>query len=92
MKFTDSVENELIPGDIVRMYHFAGARNRKFYTYKRFIGYIENNGMIAARYQSLDDEEHFFSDVGNKLKNDILVVQRARNHDKDLKKNQKMRD
>ena len=91
--FTDSVGNALKPGDIIRMYHFTGARNRKYYMYKRFLGYKEKNGTTFAIYQSLTDEGHGFTDARNKLKNSLLVVERAApNHLEDLKKNPKMRD
>jgi hypothetical protein len=92
MTFTDSAGNEFIPGDIVRMFHFTGARKRKHYMYKRFLRYVERYEVTVLLYQSLDDENHYFTDFGNKLQSDMLIVQRAKYHEKDLKKNPKMRD
>ena len=91
--FYDSVGNDLRDGDIVRMYHFTGARNRRHFMYKRFAGYHKSNkGDVYGKWHSLDDKDHWFADHSNQFKNITVVVQRKKYHEENLKRSSKWRD
>ena len=91
MKFYDSVGNELKPGDIVRMYHFTGARGKRHYMYKRFVGYDVMAFGTYGVYEHLDNSGTFRS-FDNKYKDKIVIVQRAKYDEKELKRNKRLSD
>ena len=91
--FYDSMGNELIKGDIVRMYHFTGTRNRRHFMYKRFTGYCTSHkGNQYGTWQSLDEPEHNFVEYDNKFKDIIIIVQRNKFHKETLIKSKTLRD
>lgn len=92
----DSVGNELKAGDIVRMYHFTGARGKRHYMYKRFVDYEQHilHGFQTKYYGVFEhlDGSGTFRSHGNEYKDRIVIVQRAKYEDKELKRNLKLRD
>jgi len=91
--YYDSCGNKLLDGDIVRMYHFTGARNRKHYMYKRFTGYCKSpTGEIYGTWESLGNKSHNFVEYDNNFKEIIVVVQRAEYRGENLRRSKKWRD
>ncbi len=89
--FYDSVGNELKPGDIIRMFHFVGARKRKHYMYKKFIGYETYNKVTIGIFNHLDGDGGFRS-RDNEYQNKIVVVQRAKYEQANLRRSKILRD
>ena len=89
--FYDSVGNELKPGDLIRMYHFTGAQNRKHYMYKRFLKYVKGKKDTFGVFEHLDNEGTFRAKQDH-VKDNIVVVQRSKFEHKNLKRNRSLRD
>lgn len=77
----DKTGREIKPGDIVKVYHFTGARRKRYYMYKQALGisrYLPS-GTAVMKFSHLNMDDSFngsYEDYGPKLK-DYEIVQGA---------------
>lgn len=106
LKIVDRAGNQLLEGDILRWFHFVGARSKKHYMYKK-AGAINgvstridhlDQGPEVDRYFTLHSqvEEAVIKDEEVMMITDALIVQRMKFHNDrkldDLKRCKDFRD
>jgi len=94
VNIVDSVGNEVLTGDIVRMFHYQTGR-KKYYMYKRVRDFEQIGQTFYVVFDHLNDNGQFRR-LAHKQYNDIVIVQRAKFHNNprldELKRNPKMKD
>lgn len=75
----DKTGREIVRGDIVKVYHFTGARRKRYYMYKQSLGITRHlpSGIAVMGFSHLDMNDGFdgwYEDYGPML-SDYEIVQ-----------------
>jgi hypothetical protein len=72
MKATDKNGREIMPGDVLKLFHFTGARNKKHFMYK-FVEDMSNHYLLIS---NLDRRKStYLMPLDGKQHDDIEIVQ-----------------
>lgn len=62
----DKYGREIVIGDIVKVYHFTGARRKRYYMYKQALGvktWASGLGRMMFSHLDFDAEPHYYEDL-----------------------------
>ncbi len=76
MNLRDKTGRQIELGDVLKVYHFTGARRKRYFMYKQALGTRTINGTDYAVMDHLDmNAEHYLECCDGRTLNDYEIVQ-----------------
>ncbi len=74
--FYDKNRRPIMRGDIIKLFHFIGARRKKYYMYKQAIDYVHRGGRewLECGHLALDSAETFFLSCSESEANQSIEI------------------
>jgi hypothetical protein len=76
MNLRDKTGRQIERGDVLKIYHYTGARRQRYYMYKQVMGTRSINGTEYAVLDHLDlDTQHYLECCDGRILRDYEIVQ-----------------
>ena len=83
----DKYGREIMRGDIVKVYHYTGARRKRYYIYKQALGvktWPSGTGRMMFSHLDFDADGHYYEDLKKLRYYEIVQSIKCDHEDRDI--------